>query len=54
MEKTRVRANKKFFESKKQAIEVSRDRRTECFKMKHGRNKGKFFVGSWIEWVNQT
>lgn len=50
---------KRYFNSKKQALndrdsknEKAGFRKVMVFKMKYGRNKGKFFVGSELEFLN--
>lgn len=47
-----ARANKKYFDTLKEARTVAAQRGDKVFKLKRGRNKGKYFVGQWIEWVN--
>ena len=45
---------KKWFDTKKEALEVAKKRGlgVGCFKKKFGRNKGKFYVGYEIEFIN--
>lgn len=48
---------KKWFDTKKEALTVRDERRKRfpdigLFKKKEGRNKGRFFVGSEIEFIN--
>ncbi len=50
-------ALKKYFDNKKEAITVMKHRNgtsqtNGVYKIKHGRNKGKYFVGQYIEWFN--
>lgn len=45
---------KKWFDTKKEALKAQAERGhgVGCFKKKFGRNKGKFYVGYEIEFIN--
>ena len=50
---------KKYYSSRREAISVRDQRNERCnvnhvYKMKFGRHKGMFFVGSYIEYLNYT
>lgn len=46
---------KRYFNSKKEAIEVFKERKTYVegvYKVKHGRHKNQWFVGTYMEFLN--
>lgn len=47
-----ARTDKRYFASRKEALEVAKQRNDSVFKVTYGRRKGQYFVGSQLEFFS--
>lgn len=50
--KRKIRANQIYFDDRKTAIAVANERGKNAYRVKYGRHRGRYFVGSYIEYIN--
>lgn len=43
---------KMYYSSRKEAMAAAESQNLRCFKVKSGRNKGKYFVGTWLAFAS--
>ena len=47
-----ARTDKRYFTSRKEALETAKQRNESAFKVTYGRHKGQYFVGSQLEFFS--